>query len=80
MLRDYMTRAGLPVGTKMPTAHELADQFHVSYVTMHSALADLVREGWLVRHQGKGTYVADIAKSRARPKTVRIAMVLPPQK
>lgn len=47
------------VGTRFPSAQLLADRFNVSHLTIHSALQDLVREGWLVRQQGKGTFVTE---------------------
>lgn len=78
-LREYIQHARVPAGSQMPTTHTLARQFGVSYVTMHTALDDLVREGWLVRHQGKGTFVSEGPKSSPRPKATHIAMVLPPQ-
>lgn len=48
----------LPPGTAIPTEMELAKEFNVSRVTVARALNDLVREGVLDRHQGKGTFIA----------------------
>jgi LacI family transcriptional regulator len=38
-----------------------------------------VKDGWLVRHQGKGTFVADSVGKKVRPHTSHLAMVLPSQ-
>ena len=45
-------------GDMIPNELELADIFKVSQGTVRRALKELVKEGVLVRHQGKGTYVA----------------------
>lgn len=77
VLKDEILSEKLKSGSRLPTAAQLADQFSVSYVTMHSALADLVRDGLLVRQKGKGTFAAPKARQRARPITSRLAIVLP---
>ncbi|WP_046215621.1 GntR family transcriptional regulator [Paenibacillus wulumuqiensis] len=46
-------------GSRLPSEHEIAEQFSVSRQTVRQALGELVREGWLNRMQGKGTFVAD---------------------
>lgn len=60
-------------GSRLPSEHEIADQFSVSRQTVRQALGELVREGWLNRMQGKGTFVADPAvKSVDDNKTVGV--------
>jgi len=54
----------LPAGTAIPTEMELAREFNVSRVTVARALNDLVREGVLDRHQGKGTFIAERAERK----------------
>lgn len=44
---------------KIPTEHELTEQFSVSRMTTHKALRDLVNEGLLVRYPGQGTFVKE---------------------
>lgn len=44
-------------GDKLPSETELIETFGVSRVTIRAALAALVDEGVLVKHQGKGTFV-----------------------
>ncbi len=78
-LRDYLRSHRMPVGSQLPSTESLARRFRVSYVTMHSAMDDLVRDGWLVRHQGKGTYIAEGSRAKRRPLTSQLALVLPPQ-
>ncbi|OGV74464.1 MAG: hypothetical protein A3K19_05380 [Lentisphaerae bacterium RIFOXYB12_FULL_65_16] len=69
----------LPVGSRFPSTQQLMRKFGVSHMTMHLALDALVREGWLVRHRGKGTFVACNSAPRACPSQARLALVLPPQ-
>ena len=47
-----------PVHGRIPSELELCESYQVSRVTVRKALSDLTREGLLVRHQGKGTFVA----------------------
>lgn len=43
-------------GAQIPTEPELGRMFGVSRITVRKAVDSLVREGWLVRHQGRGTF------------------------
>ncbi len=45
-------------GDPIPTEREICDTYGVSRITVRRAINDLVREGYLVSHQGKGTFVA----------------------
>lgn len=45
-------------GDQIPNEIELADIFQVSRSTVREAILQLVREGVLVRYQGKGTFVS----------------------
>ncbi|MPZ18014.1 MAG: UTRA domain-containing protein [Luteitalea sp.] len=49
---------GWPPDTQLPSERQLCDQFGISRITVRQALAELVREGRLVRSHGRGTYVA----------------------
>lgn len=42
---------------KLPTEKEMTEKFNISRVTLRSALADLEREGKIIRLQGKGTFI-----------------------
>lgn len=48
-----------PPDTQVPSERRLCQQFAISRITVRQALAELVREGRLVRSHGRGTFVAD---------------------
>lgn len=45
-------------GTQIPTEKQLCKIFNVSRITVRNALLELVRQGYLIRQQGKGTFVS----------------------
>jgi len=45
-------------GEKIPSEKELGDMFNVSRITATTAIRDLVKEGYIYRVQGKGSYVS----------------------
>jgi GntR family histidine utilization transcriptional repressor len=49
-----------PNGSRIPAEIALAKRFEVSRMTANRAIRELVNEGILVRHQGLGTFVAEI--------------------
>lgn len=49
----------LAPGSAIPSETELLQRFKVSRPTLVRSFQDLVREGWVYRRQGKGTFVAD---------------------
>ncbi len=46
-----------PVGSQIPTEDELCKMFNVSRATVRTAVLELVRQGYMKRQQGKGTFV-----------------------
>ncbi|QER42625.1 GntR family transcriptional regulator [Thermodesulfobacterium sp. TA1] len=44
-------------GKKIPTEEQLCKMFNVSRATVRNAVLELVRHGYLIRKQGKGTFV-----------------------
>ena len=44
---------------KIPSENELSSMYGLSRMTVRSVLTELVREGWLYRVQGKGTFVSE---------------------
>ncbi|EON93654.1 GntR family transcriptional regulator [Marinobacter lipolyticus SM19] len=46
-------------GSRIPTEHQLAEQFGVSRMTVNKAIRDLVQEHLLVRYPGLGTFITD---------------------
>lgn len=57
-LKNDIATGVYPIHGRIPSEQELCDTYEVSRVTVRKALSDLVRDGLLIRHQGKGTFVA----------------------
>src|SRR5919205_1745495 len=49
----------LGVGTSIPSERQLSADLGVSRLTVRAALDELVREGYLVRRRGSGTFVSE---------------------
>ena len=47
----------LAEGEKIPTEIELSELYNISRITVRNAVKELVAEGYLVKKQGKGTFV-----------------------
>ncbi len=45
-------------GMQIPTEDQLCRMFNVSRATVRNAVLELVRQGYLIRQQGKGTFVS----------------------
>src|SRR5699024_12254783 len=58
-------------GKQIPTELELCKDINVSRTTVRSALNQLTLEGYLVRKQGKETYVADKKVSQTLSHTMK---------
>ena len=54
---DLIERLG--VGQSIPSERQLSTDLGVSRLTVRAALDDLVREGYLVRRRGAGTFVSE---------------------
>ena len=50
---------GLDVGHSIPSERQLTGDLGVSRLTVRAALDDLVRDGYLERRHGSGTYVTE---------------------
>lgn len=57
-LRNDITAGVYPAGERIPGEQALCEIYGVSRVTVRKALEEIVRGGFLVRRQGKGTFVA----------------------
>lgn len=66
-LRDSITRRELKPGDRLPPVTGLAASRSVTAATIRRALQDLIAEGLITSHVGRGTFVAD--NDRNPPKT-----------
>jgi GntR family transcriptional regulator len=58
-LKAAIIKQRLPRGGRLPTERELIDRTGLSRVTVRAAVGILERQGWLIRRQGLGTFVAN---------------------
>lgn len=70
-LLDRIKSGKYQKGEQIPTELELCDEFNVSRTTVRAALNQLTLEGYLVRQQGKGTYVAEQKVSQTLSHTIK---------
>lgn len=56
-LLEEIDAGRLQPGHQIPSERELSDRFRMSRMTVRHAINELVNEGMLYRHQGKGTFV-----------------------
>lgn len=57
ILRKKIESGEWQIGTQIPTEDELCRMFGVSRATVRTAILELVRQGYLKRQQGKGTFI-----------------------
>lgn len=60
-LLEHIRRGDWAAGQQLPSEAELAQTYSVSRTTVRQAVGDLVSSGFVIRRQGKGTYVAEQA-------------------
>lgn len=58
ILAEKITTGEWKPNDSLPTERELCQRYHLSRVTVREALDMLVRDGYIYRRQGKGTFVA----------------------
>lgn len=58
-LCDRIKKGELVPNQQLPTENSLAQQFNLSRHTVRTALDDLEKEGWIIREQGRGTFVSN---------------------
>jgi hypothetical protein len=71
-IEHSITSGGLPVGSRVPSEHELVADFGASRPTVVKALNHLAANGFLDRRQGIGTFVATTTRI---PPTTGIRLV-----
>ena len=57
ILRKKIENHEWTLGSQIPTEEELCNMFGVSRATVRNAVLELVRQGYLKRQQGKGTFI-----------------------
>jgi len=57
IIREKIEKNEWPAGTQIPTEDELCISYNVSKATVRMAIAELVKNGYLKKQQGKGTFV-----------------------
>ena len=63
-LRTWVRDGTYKPGEQIPTEPQLCEMFGVSRITVRKAIDNLAKEGWLLRQQGRGTFV-QISRARA---------------
>lgn len=64
LLTQSLIEGEWPAGAALPSETRLAQRFNVSIGTLRKAIDELVAEGVVNRHQGRGTFVATHNASR----------------
>lgn len=59
MILEKIKNDNLQPGDSLPTEPELEEMFHVSRTTIRAAINELKSEGYVVKQQGRGTFVAN---------------------
>lgn len=63
-LKQEILKGKFEYGNRFYSESELEKKYSVSSITVIHAIKDLVKEGYLVRYQGKGTFVSRSRKER----------------
>lgn len=71
-IMGWIHAAKIVPNERMPTEHEIAEQFGMSRQTVRQTLGELEQEGWLYRVQGSGTYVAPAPKPKREIQTIGV--------
>jgi DNA-binding LacI/PurR family transcriptional regulator len=70
-IKSAIRRGELYAGARIASETELAAEWNVSPMTVHRALTELQREGWVIRRRRSGTVVAD----RSAHPVTKIALI-----
>ncbi|MCL6435351.1 MAG: GntR family transcriptional regulator [Leptolyngbyaceae cyanobacterium HOT.MB2.61] len=61
-LREKILSGEYASGTRIPSEHQLMEQYQVSRITVRQAIANLVNQGLVVARRGRGVFVKDQQK------------------
>jgi GntR family transcriptional regulator len=61
-LREQIISGQFQPGEQLPSEHQLMSVFAVSRITVRRAIANLVNQGLVAAHQGKGVFVKEQRK------------------
>ncbi len=75
-VRAAIVNGAFPAGSRLPTERELAVQFSAARNTVRRTMGRLAEEGLIVRHVGRGTFVADDVAGRAPDEEYTLAELL----
>ncbi len=91
-LKSWIGKAELPLDGRLPPERQLSEQLGLSRAELRKALAMLEAEGALWRHVGKGTFlaqharsptgkpdVASVAHRTSPPEAMQVRMILEPE-
>lgn len=70
-VRDKIRSGRLPVGEKLPSTRELAEEYGVAQGTVQRALTELRTAGFIYSHQGRGSFVSKAAREVDEDPTTR---------
>jgi multiple sugar transport system substrate-binding protein len=79
-LADLIARGEYAPGQRLPTEMELCQRFGISRTPVRRALGQLVARGLLVRHAGRGTFVAESRSTLRRSNVAEIVTITVPEK
>ena len=71
VIRDRILSGEWEPGEQIPTERELEKEFSLSRMTISKGLANLVSEGFLLRRQGQGTFVALASTREDAPRLIK---------
>lgn len=61
-LREQIFGGEYAPGEQLPSEHQLMEQFDVSRITVRRAIANLISQGLVISHRGKGVFVKERQK------------------
>lgn len=70
-IRERILSGEWEQGEQIPTEKELEKEFSLSRITISKGLANLVAEGYLMRRQGQGTFVALASAREDTPRLIK---------